>query len=133
MNDAELRAYVEQQLAQARAERGHDTPTEGEESNGLLFDRGQPWDDHWQAAPEFVQVNRRPFKTIYVHFETRADMEAFAKLISQKVTDATRYFWYPPPQDNEIWKMRYVDEEDAKPEPPEEEVEIEDPNDMEQI
>ncbi len=36
-----------------------------------------------------------PFQSIYVHFESREDIEAFAQLIGQHVTINTDTIWFP--------------------------------------
>lgn len=60
-----------------------------------LFDKGEWWEQIWKGMPEFVQEDQEPFKTIFVHFETRADMEAFAELVKQRITLNTKSIWYP--------------------------------------
>jgi len=74
----------------------------------LLIDIGEWWEEHWKGMPEFVQKDLTPFKTIYVHFETRKDMEAFAKLMNQPITLDTPSIWYPEAETNDFSKKRYV-------------------------
>lgn len=58
-----------------------------------------PLDGTPQAAlfdlPEEEPEEEAPRKFIYVHFETRADMEAFSKVIGQKVTMDTDTIHFP--------------------------------------
>lgn len=57
---------------------------------------GQPEaQDAWQGMPEFNQPEAGPFRTINVHFKEQAAVDAFAKLIGQKLTDRTKWVWYP--------------------------------------
>jgi len=49
----------------------------------------------WKGMPEFNQPDAGPFRTIKVHFNDQAAVDAFAKLIGQKLTDKTKWVWYP--------------------------------------
>lgn len=51
--------------------------------------------NEWKGMPEFRQPDAGPFRTIAVHFKDQASVDAFAKLIGQKLTDRTRWLWYP--------------------------------------
>jgi hypothetical protein len=86
-----------------------------------LFDKGEWWQDHWKGMPEFVQEDLAPVKTIYVHFETREDYLAFAKLVGQTLTMNTRSIWYPEAEIGRTFNKRYIDE----PPPPETDEELE--------
>jgi hypothetical protein len=77
-----------------------------------LIDKGEWWDEHWKAMPEFVQKNERPFKTIKVHFASRADMDKFAAFIGQQIGQNTQYIWYPEAELAKVAHMRYVDDPD---------------------
>jgi hypothetical protein len=61
-----------------------------------LFDSPPSWADIWKAMPEYRQQDLTPWQTVYVHFRNEADRQAFADLIGQKVTDRTKFVWYPP-------------------------------------
>jgi hypothetical protein len=74
-----------------------------------LFDKGESWQEHWKGMPEFVQKDITPFQTIYVHFETRKDLDAFAKLVNQRITLDTRSIWYPEAEINDFSKKKYMD------------------------
>ena len=80
-----------------------------------LFVKGEWWQEHWKGMPEFVQEDLAPIKTIYVHFETKEDYDAFAKLVGQTLTMNTRSIWYPEAEIGRTFNKRYVDAE-----PPEE-------------
>lgn len=60
----------------------------------------ESWRKHWVAMPEFSQEDMQPAQQIIVSFESRADVEAFQKLIGQKLTENTKSIWFPE-QDNE--------------------------------
>lgn len=49
----------------------------------------------WQGMPEFEQEDLTPIKTLKVHFAAQEDIIAFAKLVKQKITDKTKFIWYP--------------------------------------
>ena len=49
----------------------------------------------WQGMPEFENEDQSPYKTIKVHFENDEDLNLFAELIGQNLTEKTKYIWYP--------------------------------------
>ena len=49
----------------------------------------------WQGMPDFNQPEGGPFRTIKVHCKDQAAVNAFAKLIGQRLTDKTKWVWYP--------------------------------------
>lgn len=53
------------------------------------------WREEWVGMPEFVQEKQKPYAQVIVRFETEADLEAFAKLIGQKLTQKTKSIWHP--------------------------------------
>jgi len=63
---------------------------------------------HWQNMPGFTQEDQRPFQSIHMHFRSRADVEKFAKLIDQKITDRTIYLWFPRIQIEVARNKRYT-------------------------
>lgn len=73
-----------------------------------LFSKGESWEEQWQGMPEFKQENIEPYRTLYVHFETRDDLIAFLKIIKQEVTPETKSIWYPEATINDFSKIRYV-------------------------
>jgi hypothetical protein len=75
-------AAVQQMLAQVGTSAG-------------LYVPGQSPYDEWQGMPEFEQENQLGLKQIIVHFNSEADVQAFATLIEQTITMQTKYIWYP--------------------------------------
>lgn len=78
-----------------------------------LFENDEKWREHWKGMPAFVQENLEPWKSIYVHFESRKDMDAFSRLIDQKITLDTRAVWYPESEVLRNTNKRYVEKEAA--------------------
>ena len=54
--------------------------------------------------PEYAQEDLRAVQSIHIHFKTQKDVEDFAALIGQKITDKTRSVWIP-----QIEIERYAD------------------------
>lgn len=53
------------------------------------------WREEWKDMPEFVQDKQRPFATCTIRFRTKEDLEDFARLIGQKMTEKTKSIWHP--------------------------------------
>lgn len=66
---------------------------------------GQSAEDLWEGMPEFEQENIT-HRTIYVHFLSPADVNAFAELIGQEITDNMRFLWHPKAE--KVIKKDYV-------------------------
>lgn len=66
---------------------------------GLAIDAGLvPPDDpneHWQGMPAFEHKDLTAFQSIHVHFANQEDVDDFAALVDQNITDKTRFIWYP--------------------------------------
>jgi hypothetical protein len=73
------------------------------ENNNLIF-------DEWKDMPEFVQEKQEPFAKIIIRFETKENLEEFAKLINQKLTKKTKSIWFPFKSHWGLTKKRWVDE-----------------------
>ena len=52
-------------------------------------------DDEWLNMPEFEQDAQKPYQSINLHFNSEEAVQAFARLISQTITDKTKFLWYP--------------------------------------
>ena len=73
-----------------------------------FFDIKEPWEEHWQGMPEFVQNDKTPYKTILVHFKNDEDIKNFSKLINQKITPQTKFVWHPKNKNNDLVNKRCV-------------------------
>jgi hypothetical protein len=74
-----------------------------------LIETGEKWEVEWRGMPEFVQEDLAPWKSIYVHFERREDMQKFAKLVKQTITLNTRSIWYPEAEIGRMATKKYVE------------------------
>ena len=76
---------------------------ENEKNNAYL-----EWRDSGNI--DFDNQNLTGYKTIIIHFPDKKNMDAFSELIKQKVTERTRFIWFPEqPKDNEK-EREYVEE-----------------------
>ena len=76
----------------------------------LMLDKEQGENDpneEWTGMPEFIQDDLTSFKQLIVHFECQADVDAFASLLGQSLTEKTRSIWYPPQPHMETEAKRY--------------------------
>lgn len=71
------------------------------------LDEFATWHEHWQDMPEFVQDDLQPYQQIIVSFETKQDVEEFAKLIDQKLTYKTKSIWFPKKEKQVLVNKRY--------------------------
>lgn len=60
-----------------------------------LFDEPDFYEEHWQDMPEFSRSNAEPFQKIIVNFLTKEDVDAFSKLIGQKISYKCDTLYYP--------------------------------------
>jgi hypothetical protein len=76
----------------------------------LVAAAGTPTDPYaeWSGMPEFDQQDRRPFRSIPVHFGSQDDLDRFLAATGLRVTPQTRYLWYP-----ETPVERYADKQYA--------------------
>lgn len=49
----------------------------------------------WSGMPEFEQEKKEPYAKIVFRFETEEDLQEFAELIGQKLTQKTKSTWHP--------------------------------------
>lgn len=65
---------------------------------GWMRDSSQQVNDpqqEWKGMPTFSQQDLKGWKTLLVHFKGKEEYEAFAKLVSQPMTESTKSIWYP--------------------------------------
>lgn len=100
------------------------TDDEALESEGLLditlnhtldgqvsfIDPDEWWKVEWQGMPEFIQEDKLPWKSMYVHFRCREDLIAFGKLLDQRLTVDTPSIWWPVYTREKVNDRAYCDE-----------------------
>ena len=42
-----------------------------------FVDQRKLWEKEWQDMPEYKHEDQRPYKTLYIHFETLEDLKNF--------------------------------------------------------
>jgi len=53
------------------------------------------WRDEWKDMTEFIQNKQEPYAKIVFRFDNEKDLQDFAKLIGQKLTNKTKSSWHP--------------------------------------
>lgn len=72
------------------------------------------WKDEWKGMPEFVQDKKEAHAKIIFRFESEEDLQEFAKLIGQKLTNKTKSAWYPYKPHVSEHVSRWVDDKDKE-------------------
>jgi hypothetical protein len=67
----------------------------------------QDANDEWTGMPEYEHEDQTSYRRLIVHFKTEEDVQAFARLIDQNLTDKTRSIWFPPDEIGRIADKRY--------------------------
>jgi len=70
-----------------------------DDSNTKWLDQSQ----EWQGMPEYDHEDKRPFRSMLIHFMTKENFEIFLKLIKQDASEKTRWLYFPR-QENEVLK-----------------------------
>lgn len=66
---------------------------------------------HWEGMPEFVMGDHRSKRKIVVHFRCDEDVEKFAQLMEQKISNKQKSIWYPYMAPRRYAGKAYIDEE----------------------
>lgn len=64
----------------------------------------------WDGMPEFENEDLGAFQSIRMHFATKQDVEKFARLINQTITENTKYLWFPQQEKESMKQYSVVDE-----------------------
>lgn len=56
--------------------------------------------DEWTDMPEYQHGDKRAVHDIIVHFASEEDVQEFARVIGQKISDKSKYIWFPPQTDD---------------------------------
>lgn len=68
------------------------------------------WENEWKDMPEFVQEKKEPYSKIIVRFDTEEDLQEFANLIGQRLTNKTKSIWHPFKPHKSLVKKVWVNE-----------------------
>lgn len=49
----------------------------------------------WEGMPEFIQDKKEPYSKIIIRFDNEEDLQEFAEMIGQKLTNKTKSIWHP--------------------------------------
>lgn len=85
----------------------------GENLQNVLLERLDGENDpaaHWDGMPSFENQDKTAFRILPVHFKDQEAVDAFAKLVGQKITDKTRSLWFPEIEIETYADKRYVAE-----------------------
>lgn len=63
----------------------------------------------WKNMPEFVSEKVEAYSKIIVRFDNEEDLQEFAKIIGQKLTNKTKSIWHPQLDRGSNAGLRYVD------------------------
>lgn len=69
-------------------------------------------EDEWKGMPEFIQEEEKHFKII-VHFPDDNAVNTFSELVGQKITEKTKYIWFPKQEDVRQRDYEYVTDTDV--------------------
>jgi len=61
----------------------------------------------WENMPEFISEDNTAHRTLYVHFNNEEEVQKFAELVGQQITDKTKYIWYPEQENMNTESKRY--------------------------
>ena len=66
------------------------------------------YDELWQGMPEFEHDDKTSEYSVKVHFACKEDLEAFAELVEQPVSEKAKSIWYPAATIEPEFDRRYV-------------------------
>ena len=95
-----------------------DQKTEVQKKGALPIDvtvNASDKDKYWIGMPEFVQEEKKTYKTIYLHFRNEEDYKEFVSNYKsmdsdQVITDKTKSMWYPHLDKDENSLKRWFEE-----------------------
>jgi hypothetical protein len=66
--------------------------------------------EEWEGMPEFENKDLSAFKSITVHFESQDELDNFAELVEQAITEKTRFIWYPKREHQNLKELEFSNE-----------------------
>ena len=70
-------------------------------------------DAEWVGMPEAHNVDVQ-VRQVVIHFKSAQDVQDFAELIGQPITDKTKYIWYPIEKPIVARKTKYVEQDSTE-------------------
>ncbi len=67
-------------------------------------------EEEWRGMPEFTKDDTTAFRSIIVHFKDQEKVDEFIERTGMKISDKSKYAWYPEIEIADVADMRYVDE-----------------------
>ena len=67
--------------------------------------------EEWVDMPEFDQQDKTAFRTLIIHFKNEEVLNDFLKVTDQKITEKTRFLWYPKIEIDRMSDKQYVSDE----------------------
>lgn len=81
-----------------------------DELQNLLLHKEQGKNDafeEWTDMPDFDMEDLTSFRKIIIHFDSQEDVDEFAKVMNQIISDKTKYLWFPKKEKEEHDNLRY--------------------------
>ena len=81
-----------------------------DELQNLLLHKEQGENDafeEWTDMPDFDMEDLTSFRKLIIHFESQEDVDEFAKVMNQTISDKTKYLWFPKKEKEEHDNLRY--------------------------
>lgn len=77
---------------------------------GVVSSDFQPVDytQEWHGMPAFEATGEKDYQRIIVHFRNAEDVQAFAVLVQQPITDNTKYLYFPAQKRQELASHVYT-------------------------
>ena len=85
-----------------------DTSSKLDVEDNPNYTGSKEWMKHWKGMPEFSQSKNEPYKSVYVKIRTKDDLKAFGELTGYKITDKTKFMWYPKTERSNNLIKRWV-------------------------
>lgn len=77
-------------------------------AQATLFGDSEAWRTEWDGMPAFEQKNLLPSYSVRVNFATFADMQKFAAMLGQHLTEKTSSVWFPQQPKLSQARLKYV-------------------------
>lgn len=81
-----------------------------DELQNILLERAEGKNDafeEWIDMPEYEMDDLTSFRKIIVHFDNQDQVDQFAALLEQNISDKTKFLWYPKKQKQDNESLRY--------------------------